>query len=92
MPRTFFDLNLLANNIVAKLGNIVGEHVKFDIFASNVGQFGHTLRSRYQSDVVKYALEFKRFKREGRGHSKHPKCAATLYTVRLTMEPSLYSH
>ena len=41
MPRTFFDLNLLAN-IAAKLGNIVGEHVKFDMFANNVGQFGHT--------------------------------------------------
>ena len=41
MPRTFFDLNLLAN-MVAKLGNIVGEHVKFDMFANNVGQFGHT--------------------------------------------------
>ena len=43
MPRTFFDLNLLAN-MVAKLGNIVGEHVKFDMFANNVGQFGHTLK------------------------------------------------
>ena len=43
MPRTFFDLNLLAS-MVAKLGNIVGEHIKFDIFANNVGQFGHTLR------------------------------------------------
>ena len=42
MPRTFLDLNLLAN-MVAKLGNIVGEHVKVDIFAYNVGQFGHTL-------------------------------------------------
>ena len=42
MPRTFFDLNLLAS-IVAKLGIIVGEHVKFDMFANNVGQFGHTL-------------------------------------------------
>ena len=31
MERTFFDLNLLAN-IVAKLGNIVGEHVKFDFY------------------------------------------------------------
>ena len=41
MPRTFFDLNLLAN-MVAKLGSIVGEHVKFDMFANNVGQFGHT--------------------------------------------------
>ena len=50
MPRNFFDLNLVAN-MVAKLGNIVGEHVKFDmfannvreygIFAHNVGQFGH---------------------------------------------------
>ena len=43
MPRTFFDLSLLANT-VAKLANIVGEHVKFDMFANNVGQFGHTLR------------------------------------------------
>ena len=43
MPRTFFDLNLLAN-MVAKLGNIVGEHVKFGMFANNVGQFGHTFR------------------------------------------------
>ena len=42
MPRTFFDLNLLAN-MVAKLGNIVNEHVKFDLFVNNVGQFGHTL-------------------------------------------------
>ena len=42
MPRTFFDLNLLAN-MVAKLGSIVGEHVKVDMFANNVGQFGHTL-------------------------------------------------
>ena len=42
MPQTFFDLNLLAN-MVAKLGNIVGEHVKFDMFTNNVGQFGHTL-------------------------------------------------
>ena len=42
MPRTFFDLNLLAN-MVAKLGNIVGEHVKFDMLANNVGPFGHTL-------------------------------------------------
>ena len=34
-----------------------------------------------------------RVKREGRGHSEHPKCAATLlYTVGLTMESSLYSH
>ena len=41
MPRTFFELNLLAN-MVAKLGNIVGEHVKFDLSANNVGQFGHT--------------------------------------------------
>ena len=41
MPPTFFDLNLLAN-MVAKLGNIVGEHVKFDMFVNNVGQFGHT--------------------------------------------------
>ena len=40
MPRTFFDLNLLVN-MVAKLGNIVGEHVKFDKFANNVGQFGN---------------------------------------------------
>ena len=30
--------------MVAKLGNIVGEHVKFDMFADNVGQFGRTLR------------------------------------------------
>ena len=44
MPRAFFDMNLLAN-MVAKLGNIVGEHVKFDKIANNVGQFGHTLRS-----------------------------------------------
>ena len=28
--------------MVAKLGNIVGEHVKFDMFAKNVGQFGYT--------------------------------------------------
>ena len=43
MPRTFFDLYLLAN-MVAKLGNIVGEHVNFDMFANNVGQFGHTFK------------------------------------------------
>ena len=47
MPRTFFDLNLLAN-MVAKLGNIVGEHVKFDMFANNVGQFGHTFGHVYR--------------------------------------------
>ena len=39
----FFDLNLLAN-IVAKLGNIVGENVKFGMFANNVGQFGLSFR------------------------------------------------
>ena len=44
MPRTVFDLNLLAN-MVAKFGNIVGEHVKFDMFANNVGQFGHTFKT-----------------------------------------------
>ena len=44
MLRTLFDLNLLAN-MVAKLANIVREHVKFDKIANNVGQFGHTLRS-----------------------------------------------
>ena len=33
-----------------------------------------------------------RFNGEGRGHSEHPKCAATLYTVGLTMESLLYSH
>ena len=33
-----------------------------------------------------------RFKRERRGLSEHPKCAATLYTVGLTMESSLYSY
>ena len=41
---------------------------------------------------MKYALNFLRVKREGRGHSKHPKCAATLYTAGLTLESSLYSH
>ena len=46
MPRTFFDLNLLAN-MVAKLGSIVGEHVTFDMFANNVGQFGHTLKKNF---------------------------------------------
>ena len=43
MPRTFFDLNFLAN-MVAKLGNIVGEQVIFDMFANNVGQFGYTFQ------------------------------------------------
>ena len=43
MPRIFFDLNLLAN-MVAKLGNIFGEHVNFDMFANNVGQFDHILK------------------------------------------------
>ena len=43
MPRTLYDLTLLAN-MVAKLGNIVGEHVKFDMFVNNVGQFGHTFQ------------------------------------------------
>ena len=43
MPRTFFDLNLLAN-MVAKLGNIIGKYVKFDMFAKSVSQFDHTLR------------------------------------------------
>ena len=34
-----------------------------------------------------------RFKREGRGHSEHTKCAASLLcTDGLTMELSLYSH
>ena len=47
MPRTFLDLNLLAN-MVAKLGNIVGEHVIFDMFANNAGQFGHTLMDTRQ--------------------------------------------
>ena len=51
MPQTFFDLNLLAS-MVAKLGNIVGEHIKFDMFANNVGQLGHTLR-RNLLDLVK---------------------------------------
>ena len=46
MPRSFFDQNLLAN-MVAKLGNIVGERVKFDMFANNVGQFGHTFREMF---------------------------------------------
>ena len=41
-------MNLLAN-IVAKLGNIVGGHVKFDMFANNVGQFGHTFSSFFNS-------------------------------------------
>ena len=50
MPRTFFDLNLLVN-MVAKLGNIVGEHVKFDMFANNVSQFGHTLRDAATKSV-----------------------------------------
>ena len=54
MPRTFFDLNLLAN-MVAKLGNIVGEHVKFDMFATNVGQFGHTLRNTVRL-IYEYGL------------------------------------
>ena len=31
--------------MVAKLGNIVGEHVKFDMLTNNVGQFGHTFRN-----------------------------------------------
>ena len=44
MPRTVFDFHLLAN-MVAKLGNIVGEHVKFDMFVNNVGQFGHTFKN-----------------------------------------------
>ena len=48
MPRTFFDLNLLAN-MVAKLDNIVGEHVKFDMFANNVGQFGHTFMCHFSN-------------------------------------------
>ena len=47
MPRSFFDLNLLAN-MVAKLGNIVGEHFKFDVFANNVGQFGYTFRTSWK--------------------------------------------
>ena len=51
MPRTFFDLSLLAN-MVAKLGNIVGEHVKFDMFADNVGQFGHTCSTKASCDSV----------------------------------------
>ena len=52
MPQTFFDLNLLVN-IVAKLGSIVGEHVNFDMFANNVGQFDHTftiLQRRYPEE------------------------------------------
>ena len=44
MPQTFFDLNLFAN-MVAKLGNIAGEHVKFDMFTNNVVQFGHALKA-----------------------------------------------
>ena len=48
MPLTFFDLNLLAN-MVAKLGNIVGEHVKFEMFVNNVGQFGHTFTGNCSS-------------------------------------------
>ena len=43
MPRTFYGPNLLAN-MVAKLGNIVGEHVKFDMLANNVFQFGPTFK------------------------------------------------
>ena len=55
MPRTFFDLNLLAN-MVAKLVNIVGEHVKFDMFANIVGQFGpvehnHCIQGRHYGGV-----------------------------------------
>ena len=41
MPRICFDLNFLAH-IEAKLGNIVGEHVNFEMFANNVAQFGYT--------------------------------------------------
>ena len=64
MPRTFFDLNVLAN-MVAKLDNIVGEHVKLDMFANNVGQFGHTLTlgivgcSKYNQRTIRYFQIFK---------------------------------
>ena len=54
MPRTFFDLNSLAN-IVAKLGNSVGEHVKFHMIANNVGQFGHTFTLQCTEQYFRYS-------------------------------------
>ena len=51
MPRTCFDLNLLAN-MVAKLGKIVGKHVKFDMFANNI-KFGHTFRNFEWAEMLK---------------------------------------
>ena len=41
MPQICFDLSFLAH-IEAKLSNIVGEHVKFEMCANSVAQFGHT--------------------------------------------------
>ena len=54
MPRTCFDLNLFAN-MMAKLGNIVGELVRFDMFANNVGQFGHTLNGAFSFSINVHA-------------------------------------
>ena len=54
MPRTFFDLNLFAN-MVAKLDNIVGELVRFDMSANNVGQFGHTLNGAFPFSITVHA-------------------------------------
>ena len=33
---------------MAKLANIVGEHVKFDMFSNNVAQFGHHVGQQIQ--------------------------------------------
>ena len=46
-----FDLDVLAN-MMAKLGKIVGEHVKFDMFDNNVGKFGHTFTPIWYMRVV----------------------------------------
>ena len=38
--------------MVAKLGNIFGVHVKFDMFANNFFQFGHTLNVNTKNMVL----------------------------------------
>ena len=43
---------------MAKLANLVGEHVHFDIFANNVVQFGHHVGQQYSGQKMFAACLF----------------------------------